>query len=182
MGQGDQLGGLGDVLVDGVVTAIEHDGGEAGGNAGLRTLIGAVIQMQGNGNGDAQALVHGLDHGSHGLEARHIFACALRDTEDDRGVQLLRSEQDALGPLQIVDVELTDCIVAIARFQQHIGSIYQHSSYLHVKRYQWLTYRGPVRHQAYYNLTLTKNQQVFSLRRMYFCHQRAKPAEFVANL
>ena len=72
--------------------------------------------MQGNGNGDAQALVHGLDHGSHGLEARHIFACALRDTEDDRGVQLLRSEQDALGPLQIVDVELTDCIVAIARF------------------------------------------------------------------
>ena len=33
MGQGDQLGGLGDVLVDGVVTAIEHDGGEAGGNA-----------------------------------------------------------------------------------------------------------------------------------------------------
>ena len=182
MGQGDQLGGLGDVLVDGVVAAIEHDRGEAGGNAGLGTLIGAVIQMQGNGNGDAQALVHGLDHGSHGLEARHIFACALRDTEDDRGVHLLRSEQDALGPLQVVDVELTNCIVAIARFQQHIGSIYQHSSYLHVKRYQWLTYRGPVRHQAYYNLTLTKNQQVFSLRRMYFCHQGAKPAEFVANL
>ena len=62
MGQGDQLGGLGDVLVDGVVAAIEHDGGEAGGNAGLGTLISAVIQMQGNGNGDAQALVHGLDH------------------------------------------------------------------------------------------------------------------------
>ena len=182
MGQGDQLGGLGDVLVDGVVAAIEHDGGEAGGNAGLGTLISAVIQMQGNGNGDAQALVHGLDHGSHGLEARHIFACALRDTEDDRGVHLLRSEQDALGPLQVVDVELTDCIVAIARFQQHIGSIYQHSSYLHVKRYQWLTYRGPVRHQVYYNLTLTKNQQVFSLRRMYFCHHGAKSTEFVANL
>ena len=41
MGQGDQLGGLGDVLVDGVVAAIEHDRGEAGGNAGLGTLIGA---------------------------------------------------------------------------------------------------------------------------------------------
>ena len=45
---------------------------------------------------------------------------------------LLCGEQDALGPLQIVDVELADCVVAIARFQQHIGSIYQHSSYLHI--------------------------------------------------
>ena len=45
-----------------LVAAIEHDGGEAGGNAGLGTLIGAVIQMQGNGNGDAQALVLSLIH------------------------------------------------------------------------------------------------------------------------
>ena len=139
MGQGDQLGGLGDVLVDGVVAAIEHDGGEAGGNAGLRTLIGAVIQMQGNGNGDAQALVHGLDHGSNGLETGHIFAGTLRNTEDDGGVHLLCSEQNALGPFQVVNVELTDGIVAIACFQQHIGSIYQHITYLHmiVKRWHW---------------------------------------------
>ena len=139
MGQGDQLGGLGDVLVDGVVAAIEHDGGEAGGNAGLRTLIGAVIQMQGNGNGDAQALVHGLDHGGNGLETGHIFAGTLRNTEDDGGVHLLCSEQNALGPFQVVNVELTDGIVAIACFQQHIGSIYQHITYLHmiVKRWHW---------------------------------------------
>jgi len=182
MCQSDQLLGLFHVLLDGVVAAVEHDGREAGLDAGLAALIGAVVQVQGNGNGDAQALVHGLDHGSNGLETGHIFAGTLRNTEDDGGVHLLCSEQNALGPFQVVDVELTDSIVAIACFQQHIGSIYQHSSYLHVKRYQWLTYRGPVRHQAYYNLTLTKNQQVFSLRRMYFCHQGAKPAEFVANL
>ena len=54
------------------------------------------------------------------------FAGTLRDAEDDRRVHLLCGEQDALGPLQIVDVELADCVVAIARFQQHIGSIYQH--------------------------------------------------------
>ena len=132
MCQRDQLGGLGDVLVDGVVAAIEHDGGETGGDAGLSALVGAVIQMQRNGNGDAQALVHRLDHGGHGLEAGHVFAGTLRDAEDDRRVHLLCGEQDALGPLQIVDVELADCVVAIARFQQHIGSIYQHSSYLHI--------------------------------------------------
>ena len=38
MCQRDQLGGLGDVLVDGVVAAIEHDGGETGGDAGLGAL------------------------------------------------------------------------------------------------------------------------------------------------
>ena len=128
----NQLGGLGNILVDAVVAAIEHDGGEAGIDAGLGTLVGAVVQMQRNGNGDAQALVHCLDHGGHGLEAGHVFAGTLRDTEDDGRVHLLCGEQDALGPLQIVDVELADCVVAIARFQQHIGSIYQHSSYLHI--------------------------------------------------
>ena len=136
MGQGDQLGGLGDVLVDGVVAAVEHDGGEACGDAGLSALIGAVVQMQGNGNGDAQALVHGLDHGGHGLETGHIFASTLRNTEDDGRVHLLRGEQDTLGPLQVIDVELTDCVMTIAGLQQHIGSIYQHRTYLHVKRYQ----------------------------------------------
>ena len=139
MGQGNQLGGLGNVLIDVVVAAIKHDGSEAGGNAGLSTLVGAMVQVQGNGNGDAQALVHGLDHGGNGLETGHIFAGTLRNTEDDGGVHLLCSEQNALGPFQVVDVELTDSIVAIACFQQHIGSIYQHITYLHmiVKRWHW---------------------------------------------
>ena len=139
MGQGDQLGGLGNVLVDVVVAAIEHDGSETGGNAGLSTLIGAVVQVQGNGNGDAQAFVHGLDHGGNGLEAGHIFASTLRNAEDDGGVHLLCGEQNALGPFQVVDVELTDSIVAIACFQQHIGSIYQHITYLQmiIERWRW---------------------------------------------
>ena len=98
-----------------------------------------MVQVQGNGNGDAQALVHGLDHGSNGLETGHIFAGTLRNTEDDGGVHLLCSEQNALGPFPVVNVELTDGIVAIACFQQHIGSIYQHITYLHmiVKRWHW---------------------------------------------
>src|SRR5699024_10656325 len=129
MCQSNQLGGLGNVLVDVVVAAVKHDGGEAGGDAGLGALVGAVVQVQGNGNRDAQALVHGLDDGSNGLETGHICACALRNTEDNRGIEFLRSEQDAFGPLQAVDVELAHCIVAVPRFQQHIGSIYQHITY-----------------------------------------------------
>ena len=65
--------------------------------------------------------------------------------------------------------------MTIAGFQQHIGSIYQHITYLHVKRYQrWRTGVRPA-DQVYYNPTLTKNQQVyFASWKMYFCHNRAK--------
>ena len=56
--QSDQLLGLGHVLLDGVVAAVEHDGGEASLNAGLAALVGAVVQVQSNGDGDA----HGIDH------------------------------------------------------------------------------------------------------------------------
>src|SRR5699024_3920545 len=66
-----------------------------------------------------------------------------RDTQDDVGVELLRGQQDAFGPLQIVDVELAYGIVAVARFQQHIGSIYQHITYLHILLRQ--TRRAPGR-------------------------------------
>src|SRR5699024_1716363 len=52
----NQFLGLGNVLVDGVVRTVEHDGGEAGVDAGLGALVGAVIQVQSHGNGDAQAL------------------------------------------------------------------------------------------------------------------------------
>ena len=123
--------------------------------------------MQGNGNRDAQALVHGLDHGSNGLETGHIFACALRNTEDNRGIEFLRSQQDALGPLQVVDVELAHCIVAVPRFQQHIGSIYQHITYLHMM-FSERAHRPPVCHRIHYTLTLTKKQQHFSAEDMYF--------------
>ena len=127
MGQSHQLGGLGNVLVDGIMAAVEHDGGEAGGHAGLGALVGAVVQVQGHGNGDAQALIHGADHGSHGLETGHILAGTLGNTEDDGAVHLLRSQQDALGPFQVVDVELTDGVMTVTCLQQHIGCVYQHS-------------------------------------------------------
>ena len=126
--QSHQLGGLGHVFVDGVVAAVEHDGGEPGLNTGLGALIGAVVQMQRHGHGDAQRVDHGLDHGGDGFEACHIFARAFGHAENDGAVHFLRSLQRGLRPLQIVDVELAYGVVAVAGFLQHFGSVYQHNS------------------------------------------------------
>ena len=126
MGVSHQLLGLGNVLVDGVVGTIEHDGGEAGLDAGLGALVGAVVQMQRHRHRDAQALVHGLDHSGDRLETGHVLAGALRDTQDHRALHGLGLQQDGLGPLQVVDVELTDAVMAVACLAQHIGCIYQH--------------------------------------------------------
>ena len=123
----NQFLGLGHVLLDGIVRTVEHDGGEAGVDAGLGALVGAVIQVQRHGNGDAQALIHGADHGGNGLEAGHILAGALGDAQDDRALHGLGLEQDALGPFQVVDVELPDAIVAVTCLEQHIGCVYQHN-------------------------------------------------------
>ena len=105
--QSNQLLGLFHVLLDGVVAAIEHDGREAGLDAGLAALIGAVIQMQGNGNGDAHGIDHCADHGSDGLETGHVLAGTLGNTQNHRALHFLAGGQNGLGPLQIVDVELS---------------------------------------------------------------------------
>ena len=130
MGQGHQLLGLFHVLLDGVVAAVKHDGGEAGLDAGLAALVGAVVQVQRHRDGDAHGIHHGLDHGGHGLEAGHVLAGALGHAQDDGALGLLAGGQDRFGPLQVVDVELGHAIVAVPGFQKHFSCIYQHCSYL----------------------------------------------------
>ena len=128
--QSDQLRGLGDILLDGVVAAVEHDGGEASLNAGLAALVGAVIQMQSDRNGDAHRIDHCVHHCGDGLEAGHVLAGTLGDAQNDGTLHLLAGGQDSLGPLQIVDVELRHTVVAVAGFDEHFGCIYQHIIYL----------------------------------------------------
>ena len=80
--------------------------------------------MQSNGNGDVQFFEHTVNHAYNGLVAGHILACALGYTKDYRGVQLLSGLQDSLCPFQVVDVELTNCIMASFCFFQHFCSRY----------------------------------------------------------
>ena len=128
--QSDQLLGLLHILLDGVVAAVEHDGGETGLNAGLAAFVGAVIQMQSDRDGDAHGIDHCIDHSSDGLEAGHVLAGTLGDTQDDRTLHLLAGGQNSLGPLQVVDVELRHTVVAVTSFDEHFGCIYQHYYYL----------------------------------------------------
>ena len=99
--------------------AVEHDGREACLDALLRAFIGAVVEVERYGNGDAELLDHRGDHTDDGLEAAHILACALGYAEDDGGFELLGGQQDRLGPLKVVDVELTDSIVTGLSFGEH---------------------------------------------------------------
>ena len=136
--------------------AVEHDGGEPGLDAGLGALIGAVVQVQGHRHGDAQGLIHGADHGGNGLEAGHILAGTLGNAQNDGALHGLRLKQDALGPLQVVDVELADTIMAIAGLQEHIGCIDEHNRYLLNFTIKQV---GIHLTQSYYRPALTKRQQ-----------------------
>ena len=128
MCQSDQLLGLLHVLFNGVVAAVEHDGRETGFHAGLAAFVGAVVQMQSNGNGDPHGIDHCADHRSNGLETGHVLTGTLGDAQDDRALHLLAGGQHSLGPLQVVDVELGHTVVAVACLDEHFGCIYQHYS------------------------------------------------------
>ena len=128
MCQSDQLLGLLHVLLNGVVAAVEHDGRETGFHAGLAAFVGAVVQMQSNGNGDPHGIDHCADHRSNGLETGHVLAGTLGDAQDDGALHLLAGGQHSLGPLQVVDVELGHTVVAVACLDEHFGCIYQHYS------------------------------------------------------
>ena len=116
----NQFTGLCQVLFDREVRAVEHDGGEASLDAGIALIIGTVVQMQCNRNRDAQRFIHCLYHICNSLETGHVLAGTAGNAEDYRRVQLLCCVQDCLCPFQIVDIELTDCILAVSCLVHHI--------------------------------------------------------------
>ena len=119
IGQVDQLGGLLNVFFDGIVRTVEHNRREARFDASESTFIGAVVQMESHGNGDAEIFQHAVDHADDGLIAAHIFARTFGNTEDHGGIHFLRGEQNCLGPFKVVDVELTDGVMAFFCFGKH---------------------------------------------------------------
>ena len=78
-----------------------------------------MIQMQGNGNINIQILQHSVYHTNDYIKTTHVFAGTLGYTQDNRGTKLLSGEQNGLCPLQVVDVELTYCIVTCFCFFEH---------------------------------------------------------------
>ena len=75
--------------------------------------------MQGHGNIDVQILQQAVHHAYDHVIAAHVLARALGYAQDDGRLALLGGQQDGLGPLQVVDVELSYCIVAGLGLFQH---------------------------------------------------------------
>ena len=119
MGNLHQLSGLFHILLNGIVRTIKHNGGKSCLDALVAALIAAMIQMQRNRNRNVHLLDHSLHHGSYGLISCHILAGALRHTQNNRGIELLRSSQNRFGPLQVVNVKLTHRIMSRFCFFQH---------------------------------------------------------------
>ncbi len=124
MGQGNDLLTFGNVLFDVVMGTIEHYGGETDLDAGLGAFISTMIQMQGYRNGNAQRLVHSCYHSGNRRETGHIFAGAFGNAKDNRRIVVLSGFQDLFSPLKVVNVELTDCVMACFGLFQHFGCGY----------------------------------------------------------
>ena len=107
------------VLFDAVFGAVEHNRGEALLDTFFCCLIAAVVQMQSNRNGDAQLFDHAVYHADDGGVATHVLACTLGNAQNNRGIIFLSGQQDGFGPLQVVDVEVTHCVVTRFCFVQH---------------------------------------------------------------
>ena len=120
MGILDDLAGQGDVVLEAVGGAVDHDGGEAAVDAALAGLeVGAVIQMQ--DDGDIRVLDDGSLDQLHQIGVVGIGAGALGNLQDHGSVLLLASLGNALHDLHIVDVERADGIAAIIGFLEHFS-------------------------------------------------------------
>ncbi len=80
--------------------------------------------MKSDGNCYFKLVYHCLDHIGNGLKARHIFARALGNTENYRGIALLCSEKDSLCPFKIVNIELPYRVLARYGLFEHFFCCY----------------------------------------------------------
>ena len=116
----NQLGGLGNVLLNGIMGAVEHDGREACLDTLVAVLIGAMIQMDGYGYIDVQILQKAVHHAHYRVIAAHVLAGAFGHTQNHGRLALLCSQQDSLGPLQIIDIELSYRVMTCLCLFQHL--------------------------------------------------------------
>ena len=127
MGGLDDLLGALEVELEGLlVGAVVHDGGEAGLDALEDVLIGAVVEVHGNRDGDVHVLDEVLDEVGDDLVAGLPLGGAGGALDDDGGLELLGGGEDARGPLEVVGVERADGVVALLRGLKHGSSVDEH--------------------------------------------------------
>ena len=120
----NQLFSLSYVLIDRIMRSVEHNGRETSLNTFQASIIAAVVKMKSNRNSDVQLFHHTVNHTYNSLITCHVFTGTLGNTKDYRRVELLSCLKDSFCPLKVVDVELTNCIMACFCFFQHFCCVY----------------------------------------------------------
>jgi hypothetical protein len=118
-GVDDALGDL-DVLLEGVVRGVDHDGAvDAGVDAVHAGLLVAVVQVH-REDGVGEDLV---GRGHHGLEHQlvGVGAGALGELHDEGGLALDVALEEAHRLLEVVDVVRADGVLAVGLLEEFFG-------------------------------------------------------------
>ena len=120
------LGGELDVLLHGVVGAVDHHRGEARVHAGLAQLEGvAVVEVE----GEVDVALHALDElpGPLGQVAEErlvgVLAGPRADLEDEGRLRLDAAADDGLELLQVVEVVRGDGVLAFHGLLEHLPRV-----------------------------------------------------------
>ena len=115
------LFGKGNVVLEGVLGAVDHNGGEAAVDAGLADIeICAVVKVKSEVNAAVLYCSLGKTEQVCGL---CIFACAGRDLKDDGGFFLSRRLGYRLDYFHVVDVERADGVTALICLPEHFRGL-----------------------------------------------------------
>ena len=92
----------------------------------MALLVGAVVEVQGDGDGNVLVLDELVDHVGDDLEAGLPLGGAAGALDDERGLELLAGVQDGRGPLEVVGVERADAVVALLGTLKHGLGVNEH--------------------------------------------------------
>ena len=127
VGKLNELLGAVEVKLEGLlVRAVIHDGREAGLDALEAVLVRTVIEVKGDGNGNARGLDGSLDHVGADLETAHPLSGTSGALKDQRRLGLLGGLENSQGPLEVVGVEGTETVLAGLSLLEHVCCVDEH--------------------------------------------------------
>ena len=123
----NDLAGQSDVVLEGMLGTVDHNGGEAAVDAGLADLeVLTVVKV--DADGQVGVLNGSLDE-LHQVNVLGVLAGAGGNLQDKSGVKLLGSLGDALDDLHVVDVESADGVaVGIGVLEHFFAGNQSHDS------------------------------------------------------
>ena len=114
----NNLLGEGDVVLEGMMRAVDHNGREASVDAGLADLeICAVVEVK--REVDAAVLDSGLSE-SEKVSVLSVLSCTCGNLKDNGGFYFARSLGDSLNNFHVIDVESTDSVAACVSLLEHL--------------------------------------------------------------